>query len=37
VLEKLQELQPKAEKEEQINTDPRWDALRNLKKDNKSN
>jgi uncharacterized metal-binding protein YceD (DUF177 family) len=31
VLEKLEELQPKAEKEEQTNTDPRWDALRKLK------
>lgn len=34
VLEKLEELQPKAEKEEQTNTDPRWDALKSLKKEN---
>lgn len=34
VLEKLEELQPKAEKEEQNNTDPRWDALKSLKKEN---
>jgi hypothetical protein len=37
LLDKLQELQPKTEKEEQKNTDPRWDALRNLIKDNKNN
>lgn len=37
LLDKLQELQPKTEKEEQTNTDPRWDALRNLIKDNKNN
>jgi len=34
VLVKLEELQPKAEKEEQTNIDPRWDALRKLKKEN---
>jgi uncharacterized metal-binding protein YceD (DUF177 family) len=35
LLDKLQELQPKIEKEENNEIDPRWDALKNLIKDKK--